>query len=160
MLFLNGCTARELNDREFVQAMELDYRDGKLAGGFGEFMVEGETIGEVQKYYQDRINHYLDLGHVKVLILGEDLLKKTDMMNRILGELKEKPILAGNILVFSYGYEDDESCLYRMEEKGIVPGEYLSNLYKNNPNKKHRVTATLGELMSENLDQFTLMSSY
>ena len=41
--------------------------------------------------------------------------------------------MARNILVLSYDYQGEESCLKSMEEKGSAPGDYISNLYKNNP---------------------------
>lgn len=148
ILLLNGCQARELEDRSFVQAMEIDLRDGRLVGGFGEFLVEADTVEELQREYQNRIAKYLDLGHVKALVLGENLLKDQKRLGEVLEELREKPILARNILVLSCRYEDGESCLMKMEEKGIIAGEYLSDLYSNNPWKKQESTATLGDLMT------------
>lgn len=149
VLLLNGCAVRELEDREFVQAMEIDWNGEQLTGGFGQFLVEADTVDEIQREYQNRIDKYLDLGHVKVLILGEALMQEQEKLQQVLRELEEKPILARNILVLSYDYESGESCLKKMEEKGIAPGEYISNLYKNNPYKKQNPTATLGELLSE-----------
>lgn len=145
-LLLTGCKARELNDREFVQAMELEWNGERLTGGFGTFLVEGNSVQEIQREYQDRLDKYLDLGHMKVLILGKQLMKDGEKLQQVLEELERKPLLARNILVLSYDYEEGESCLKLLEEKGVIPGEYISNLYKNNPDKKS--TATLGELLS------------
>lgn len=147
-ILLSGCKARELEDREFVQAMEIDLQNGKLVGGFGGFLVEADTVEGLQKSYQDRIERFLDLGHVKVLVLGKDLIKEEEKLGQVMAELSQKLVLARNILVLSYNYEDGESYLNKLEEKGVVPGEYLSNLYKNNPYKKQKSTATLGDLMS------------
>lgn len=148
IMLLPSCGARELEDREFVQAMEIDLQDEKLVGGFGGFLVEADTVEGIQRSYQDQIERFLDLGHVKVLVLGKNLIKEEERLRQVMEELALKPALARNILVLSYHYEDGKSYLNKLEEKGVVPGEYLSNLYKNNPYKKQESTATLGDLMS------------
>lgn len=148
LLLLTGCSARELEDREFVEAMEIEWNGETLMGGFGSFLVEGNSVEELQKQYQNRIPEYLDLGHVKVLILGSRLLSDREVLKEVLTELEKKPVLARNILVLSHEYQNNESFLEEMKEKGIVPGEYLSDLYKNNPDKRQNSTATLGELLS------------
>lgn len=145
---LSGCQARELEDREFVQAMEIDLQNGKLVGGFGGFLVEADTVEGLQRSYQDQIERFLDLGHIKVLVLGKELIKEEERLGQVMAELAQRPVFARNILVLSYNYEDGKSYLNKLEEKGVVPGEYLSNLYKNNPYKKQESTATLGDLMS------------
>ena len=148
LLLLTGCSARELEDREFVEAMEIEWNGETLMGGFGSFLVEGNSVEELQKQYQNRIPEYLDLGHVKVLILGSRLLSDREVQKEVLTELEKKPVLARNILVLSHEYQNEESFLEEMKEKGIVPGEYLSDLYKNNPDKRQNSTATLGDLLS------------
>lgn len=148
LLLLTGCSARELEDREFVEAMEIEWNGETLMGGFGSFLVEGNSVEELQKQYQNRIPEYLDLGHVKVLILGNKLLSDEEKLKEVLTDLEKKPVLARNILVLSHEYQREESFLKELEEKGIVPGEYLSDLYKNNPCQKQNSTATMGELMS------------
>ncbi len=148
LCLLPGCGARELEDREFVQAMEMELQDGKLVGGFGGFLVEADSVEGLQRAYQDQISRFLDLGHVKALVLGKKLLGDEKALAQVMAEMSEKPVFARNILVLSYDYEEGESYLGRLEEKGIIPGEYLSDLYKNNPYKKQNSTATLGDLMS------------
>lgn len=147
-VLLTGCGARDLEDREFVQAIEINLQDGKLSGGFGGFLVEADTVEGLQEEYQNQIDKFLDLGHVKVMVLGDNLIEDEERLKMVMEELSGKAVLARNILVFSHEYEDGKSYLGKLEEKGIVPGEYLSNLYKNNPYKKQDSTATLGDLMS------------
>lgn len=144
---LTGCRARQLEDRDFVQAMELEWDGEELYGGFGKFTADGDSVKEVIRDYQEEVDKYLDLGHVKVLILGEQLMGNEKKLKQVLHELEEMPILARNILVLSYDYQGEESCLKKLEEKGIAPGDYISNLYKNNPDRSE--TLTLGELISE-----------
>ena len=147
VLLLNGCQDRQLEDREFVQAMELEWDGEELFGGFGKFLVEGDNVEEIKREYQDELDKYLDLGHVKVLILGEKLMGNERQLKKVLKEMEEMPVFARNILVLSHKYESERSYLKQLEDKGIVPGEYISNLYKNNPDKKS--TTTLGELISK-----------
>lgn len=150
ILLLNGCRARQLEEREFVQAMELEWNGETLFGGFSRFCVQGQSVDEIREMYQEHIEKYLDLGHVKVLILGKRLMNNQVVLERVLREMEEMPVFARNILVLSYEYETEHSVLQKMEEKGIVPGESISNLYKNNPRRKS--TVTLGELTSTIFD--------
>lgn len=150
VVLMNGCQARQLEEREFVQAMELEWNGETLFGGFGRFCVQGQSLDEIRETYQEDIEKYLDLGHVKVLILGKRLMNNRVMLERVLREMERMPVFARNILVLSYEYETEHSVLKKMEEKGIVPGEYISNLYKNNPRRKS--TVTLSELISQIFD--------
>lgn len=147
MLFLSGCTARELEDRAFPQAMELELSGNELIGGFGSELVSGETIEDLKKEAQMKMDKYLDLGHVKVIVLGEKLLDDEMYAESVMRELERMPSISGNCLVLSHSYEEKESYLKKLEELGKNPGEYLSDLKKNNPYQKSSSAKTLAELL-------------
>lgn len=143
---LCGCSARELEDRIFVQAMELDYRNGTLVGGFGDFLAEGDDVEEIRADYQDELDKYLDLGHVRAIVLGEALCANSQKLREVLLELEQMPMISRNSLVFSHDYTEGESYLKELADEGRVPGEYLCDRYRNTP---HREAAeTLGELLA------------
>ncbi|MDO4521638.1 MAG: hypothetical protein Q4B57_00680 [Eubacteriales bacterium] len=148
VLLLTGCSARDLEDRTFPQAMEVELVEQELQGGFGEHTVRGSSLQELIERYQAESDKYVDLGHVKVLVLGTQLLGQKAQLQSLMEEMNAQPILARNILVVSYKFADEKSCLKKLEEKGIVPGEYLSDLYKNNPQYKKHATATLAEVIA------------
>ncbi len=144
---LCGCAAHELEDRIFAQAMELDWRDGVLTGGFGDFLTEGNSVKEVRENYQDKLDKYLDLGHVQAIVLGEALCANDEKLREVLLELEQMPVIYRNSLVFRHDYRDDESYLKELADEGKVPGEYLCDRYRNTPHSKP--AETLGELLSD-----------
>lgn len=147
-LLFTGCAARELEDRIFAQAMEIDYRDGMLTGGFGDFLAGGNSIGEIRENYQDRLDKYLDLGHVQAIVFGEELFADPEKAREVLLELEQMPVISRNSLVFLHDYRDGESYLKELADQGKVPGEYLCDRYRNTPHKESSAAITLGELLS------------
>lgn len=144
---LNGCAARELEDRIFAQAMEIDYRGGKLIGGFGEFCASGNSVEEICENYQDRLDKYLDLGHIQAIVFGEELLANPQKAREILLELEQMPVISRNSLVFLHDYQDGESYLKELADQGKIPGEYLCDRYRNTPHKESSQAVTLGEML-------------
>ncbi len=147
ILFLSGCTARELEDRAFPQAIELELSGNELIGGFGRKLVRGTTVEALKKETQMGMDKYLDLGHVKVIVLGERLLADKKRAEVVMRELEQMPSISGNCLVLPHSYEEEESYLKKLEEMGKNPGEYLSDLEKNNPYQKSSSAKTLAELL-------------
>ncbi|MDO5540132.1 MAG: hypothetical protein Q4F83_08645 [Eubacteriales bacterium] len=149
-MILGGCRARELEEREFVQALELDLREGKIAGGFGEYMISGDTVEEIIIASQNRMDRYLDLGHIKVIVLGKELFQEKKRLRQALEELEKQPLIARSSRIFIYDYGEEESYLRQIADEGKEPGEYLCDLYKNNPYRSSS-TMTLEELLREEL---------
>lgn len=143
---LCGCAARELEDRIFAQAMELDWRGGTLTGGFGDFLVEGDSVDEIRANYQNELDKYLDLGHIKAIVLGKNLCMAPDELREVLLDLEQMPVISRNSLVFLHTYRDEESYLKTLSDEGRVPGEYLSDRYRNTPHSEP--AETLGEMLS------------
>lgn len=148
-LLLCGCSARELEDRLFAQAMELNLDGDGLVGGFGDFLVQGDTVEEIRENYQGHLDKYLDLGHIKAIVLGRALLDDGEKLREVLLELEQMPVISSSSLVFSYAYPARESYLEKLKEHGREPGEYLSDLYENNP--LHAEAVTLGDMLGEKI---------
>lgn len=146
-VFLWGCTARELEEREFVQAMEVELSGKELLGGFGGELVRGENVEELKKETQMKMDKYLDLGHVKVIVMGKKLLADRKRTESVIQELMQMPAVSGNCMVLAHTYKEEESYLKKLEEAGKNPGEYLSDLEKNNPYKKSSSVKKLAELL-------------
>ena len=148
LLLLGGCRARELEDRKFAEAMELNLWDGVLTGGFGSFLVSGETVEDIQKSYQNRLAQYLDLGHIKAIVLGRELLADGERLRCVLLELEQMPMISRNSLVFAHQYQERESYLARLAQQGEEPGEYLCDFLENHPDRSQSGTLSLGELLT------------
>lgn len=147
---LTGCKARELEDRAFVQALELDLQNGKLTGGFGEYMLTGDSLTEIIMANQNRMDRYLDMGHVKTIVFGRSLFEAKERLVQVLGEIEDQPLIARSSRIFIYDYKNGESYLKQIAETGKEPGRYLCDLYDNNPYRSSSVM-TLEELLAEEL---------
>ena len=112
-----------LEDRAFPLSVAVDYTEGKYEVYYGmpdlsaetgqdkegensgqkETVVcyRGRSMEETEELFLRSQEDYLDLGHVKAFLLGEDLLKNKNAYEALLAYLEEKPSVAGNIYVFS-----------------------------------------------------------
>lgn len=150
MLLMVGCKARELEDRAIPQAFEIKLEDGMLAGGFGEYMPRGNSVQEIISKNQNCMDQYLDLGHIKAIVLGKSLFDEKDRLRQVLRELEEQPLIARSSRIFVYDYGEENSYLKQIAEMGKEPGKYLCDLYKNNPFHSNSAF-TLEELLWEEL---------
>ncbi len=147
-VLLCGCAGRELEDRTFAEAMELDLRDGELWGGFGGPLVKGASVEEIQKTSQEHMDTCLELGHVKAIVLGKSLTEDAAWMQKVLLELEQMPVISRNSLVFRHDYEREESYLESLKKQGKTPGEYLLDRYENNPYRAEEEMTSLGDLLN------------
>lgn len=112
-----------LEDRAFPLSVAVDYTEGKYEVYYGmpdlsaetgqdkegensgqkETVVcyRGRSMEETEELFLHSQEDYLDLGHVKAFLLGENLLKNKNAYEALLAYLEEKPSVAGNIYVFS-----------------------------------------------------------
>lgn len=112
-----------LEDRAFPLSVAVDYTEGKYEVYYGmpdlsaetgqdkegensgqkETVVcyRGRSMEETEELFLRSQEDYLDLGHVKAFLLGENLLKNKNAYEALLAYLEEKTSVAGNIYVFS-----------------------------------------------------------
>ena len=159
---LAGCGV-SLEDRVFPLSMSADYNEGKFEliygiPGLGDITGQnkseeeqpqaisyaGETPKEAEAAFNRNQKNYLDMGHIKTIILGKELLKDEQALFEFLGYLEEKPSVAGNIYVFSCG---DVSALMSIDgQGGESVGDYLTGILENNMEGKPKDAVTLQDL--------------
>ncbi len=164
LLLLSGCGI-SLEDRVFPLSMGVEYENGhyqvvygipqlsevtgqsKEGGESGEeqaLVYEGMTLQDAQERFDENQENYLDMGHIKALILGKKLLEDREAMGGLLGFLEENPAVAGNIYVFAA--EDMEEVM-SLEGQGTDSlGDYLTGILENTLEKKEKQAVVLQDL--------------
>lgn len=162
MLPLSGCGV-SLENRAFPLSMSADYKDGSFEliygiPGLGEITGQGKnqeeqpqaisyqgaTPKEAEEAFNRNQKNYLDMGHMKIILLGKDLLENEDALFEILNYLEEKPSVAGNIYVFSC--EDVKALMSFDTQGGESVGDYLTGILENNLEGKPKNAVTLQDL--------------
>lgn len=162
MLPLSGCGV-SLENRAFPLSMSADYKDGSFEliygiPGLGEITGQGKnqeeqpqaisyqgaTPKEAEEAFNRNQKNYLDMGHMKIILLGKDLLENEDALFEFLNYLEEKPSVAGNIYVFSC--EDVKALMSFDGQGGESVGDYLTGILENNLEGKPKNAVTLQDL--------------
>lgn len=153
-----------LEKRTFPLSMSADYQEGKyriiygipqLSAVTGQNKESGqgqeeavEYLGETPKQARENFNRnqesYLDLGHLKALILGESLLEEEERLEEFLGFLEENPSVAGNIYVFSC--EDNRDLMSLDGQVQDSVGDYLTGILENTMRQEPAEEVTLQDL--------------
>lgn len=162
MLPLSACGV-SLENREFPLSMSVDYKQGGFEliygiPGLGEITGQGEnqkeqpqaisyqgnTPKEAEMAFNRNQKKYLDMGHIKTVLLGKGILENEEALFEFLGYLEEKPSVAGNIYVFSC---EDVSGLMEFDgQGGESVGNYLTGILENNLEGKPKDMVTLQDL--------------
>lgn len=162
MLPLSGCGV-SLENRAFPLSMSADYKNGSFEliygiPGLGEITGQGKnqeeqpqaisyqgaTPKEAEEAFNRNQKNYLDMGHMKIILLGKDLLENEDALFEFLNYLEEKPSVAGNIYVFSC--EDVKALMSFDTQGGESVGDYLTGILENNLEGKPKNAVTLQDL--------------
>lgn len=162
--FLSGCGV-SLENRIFPLSMSVDYRNreyeiiygiprlSRITGQEKESESEsqaqavsyrGRTIEEAEERFNQNQEKYLDMGHLKALILGEEVLEEEEALTGLLAYLEEKPAVAGNLYVFVCG--DNKALMSLDSENEVSVGEYLTGILENNLEGKPKDAVTLQDL--------------
>ena len=143
--------------------MSADYKDGQYEliygiPGLGEITgqgknqeeqaqaisYQGKTPKEAEAAFNRNQKNYLDMGHMKTVILGKELLENEKALFEILDYLEEKPSVAGNIYVFSC--EDVATLMSFDTQGGESVGDYLTGILENNLEGRPKDAVTLQDL--------------
>lgn len=162
VILLAGCGV-SLEDRVFPLSMSVDYRNGKYEVIYGIpklSKVTGQDKSETQgneaqaviyrgrnpKAAEENFNKnqekYLDMGHIKTLILGTGILKNQDALEGLLEYLEEKPSVGANMYVLVC---KDVNGLMSLDA-GESVGDYLSGILENNLEGKAKQAVMLQDL--------------
>lgn len=164
LLFLSGCGV-SLENRAFPLSMGVDYEDGhyrivygipqlsKVTGQNKEETQSGEeqslvyqglTPEDAQDRFNENQENYLDMGHIKALVLGEGILNNREALEELLAFLEENPAVAGNIYVFA---TEDMEELMSLDGQGVDSlGDYLTGILENTLEEKEQEAAVLQDL--------------
>lgn len=168
-LVLCGCSATELEDRCFPMMAFIDEQDGQIAFSYGfpelsqkentdmeEAKVDapavlGKSMKECVKKNSDEMEKLADCNHMKVLILGENLMQDSFRYDQTLAYLKETEIFPRNTYVCVTA---DPSRLLEIEKD--LPedlGSYLELFLQNHESDRQITLLNLGRLLDEQENQ-------
>ena len=164
LLGMSGCGI-SLEDRVFPMSMGVDYENGhyrivygipqlsKVTGQDKEEMQSGEeqalayeglTPQDALERFNENQENYLDMGHMKAIILGEHIMENRDALAGFLGFLEDNPAVAGNIYVF---VTEDMEALMSLDGQGVDSvGDYLTGILENTMDKKEQKAVILQDL--------------
>ncbi|MEE1192849.1 MAG: spore gernimation protein, partial [Blautia sp.] len=164
LTYLSGCGV-SLEKRIFPLSMSADYVQGnyRIIYGIPELtsmtgqnkkdteesqpqaiVYEGKTPEEAEENFNRNQKNYLDMGHIKTLILGEGILEQKDALEGLLDALERKPSVAGNIYVFAC-QNPEELMKFDGQGKDSV-GDFLTGILENNLSGKPKDAVTLQDL--------------
>ena len=164
LLGMSGCGI-SLEDRVFPMSMGVDYENGhyrivygipqlsKVTGQDKEetqsgeeqaLVYEGLTPQDALERFDENQENYLDMGHMKAIILGEHIMENRDALTGFLGFLENNPAVAGNIYVF---VTEDMEELMRLDGQGVDSvGDYLTGILENTMDQKKEKAVILQDL--------------
>lgn len=162
VLFFTGCAGIEPEKRMYPLALGIDFSgesykltygmpDLPQATGQGKdeeentpsmLTIQGKDFQEIQEIYERSQEKYLDIGHLQVIILGENLLN-SEKWKEFLVYLKEEPLVGENIYLF--GAEDPEAVM-NWDSGGTSVGEYLTGLLENKSAERQKSGVTLRQI--------------
>ena len=164
LLGMSGCGI-SLEDRVFPMSMGVDYENGhyrivygipqlsKVTGQDKEetqsgeeqaLAYEGLTPQNALERFNENQENYLDMGHMKAIILGEHIMENRDALAGFLGFLEDNPAVAGNIYVF---VTEDMEALMSLDGQGVDSvGDYLTGILENTMDKKEQKAVILQDL--------------
>ena len=164
VLFLTGCGV-SLENRIFPLSISANYAGGKYQLIYGipglsamtgqgksktegnqpqAIVYEGKTPQEAEKHFNQNQKNYLDMGHLKTLILGREILYNEEALEGLLAYLEEQPSVAGNLYVFVSSNPQELMSLDGQGEESV--GDYLTGILENNLEGKPKDAVSLQDL--------------
>ena len=161
ILSCTGCAGIEPEKRMYPLAMGVDVSEGEYiltyampdlprATGQGKeeedgnqtLQVRGKSFEEIKSRYERSQEKYLDIGHLQILILSQDLAE-TDMWKDFFEYLREEPLAGENIYVFQ---TQEPEKLLGWKEGGTSVGEYITGLMENRMDREQKNGVTLRQV--------------
>lgn len=164
-LTLVGCADKtQIEDRNFIQAIGIDYADDKynvyyvlpdlkeLTGqGTSEpedliVSLNGINFSRVEEEYHLRYNKRLDFSHLKAIIIGHELAKDKEALTELNQYIQNQYELGKNVLVFLSNDDAKEIIDLNGSLEGGI-GEYLDRLYRINLSNADKEEVTIGDMV-------------
>lgn len=102
-----------------------------------------EHFQDFSKFYKDNTSKNADFGHLKVLLIGEELLKNEEKFSLFIKFLKEQRDFAENVLV---AVDTSGGEILQAKEESV--GYYLENLFSKRFESRPQMSPTVGKLLS------------
>ncbi len=168
MSLLTACSdMTEIEDRNFIQALGLDYQDGQISLSLespdlpaytdqGSSQAEekeklikvmtGNDFYQIEEDYINEGNKRIDFSHLQVIVFGRGLLENKETYYEFLSYVENRYEISRNTLIFmSDASAEDIMNMNGKVEKGI--GNHLHQLYLINVNNKGREKVKLQDLL-------------
>ena len=142
-LFFSGCAGgRNAEDREYVITMGGDYEaeDDQYIFSFAPakvseekpkvFTAQGQTIAEAVVLADFRNSNKTDMGQMKLVILGDSLIKNADKLSGVLEEMAGSQKISDQVMMLATTGQA-KACLEAVVEADTNTGLYLWDFYKN-----------------------------
>lgn len=133
-------TRVEIENREYADAMIIDYGQGKYKVALTfpadeeENRLEDYEVSDLYalKYeYGQMSDKRLDLSHIQAVILGEGILKNEETFREVIAFLEDEQEISDSLNVCAIN-QDMKSFIDSIQESGIRPGRYISKMLENN----------------------------
>lgn len=113
------------------------------SGSANVITVQGKDFQEIDEIYNRSQEKYLDMGHLEILVLGEELVDG-DSWDILVDYLKGQPFIGENIYIFQT--ENPEELVGWKNQKGTSLGEYVTGIMENRTNGQKEKGVTLREV--------------
>lgn len=160
-----GCSdMTEIEDRDFVQAIGVDYIDGSLTVYYilpdllaltgqsshdqEKLLVEvsGENYYEIEESYRLQSSKKMDFSHLKAIIINKEVVENSNVLEDFLHYTKEKSEISRNTLVFLSSPSIKDLFSLNGNLNGGI-GNYLDQMYQVNLLQKGKNKITLSDLI-------------
>ena len=170
ILALNGCAGIEPEKRMYPLALGAEWsEDGwtliygmpELPGAEGQekeesqnsvLSIKGNDFDEIEKIYNRSQEKYLDMGHLQVLILKNQLVQ-SEHWKEVLAYLEKEPLIGENVYVFRSEYPEQ---IMKWNKNGSSTGEYLLGILENRIPEQEKNGVTLRQVYQQHYENNTL----
>ena len=159
---LCGCSGVDPEKGLYPLVMSVDYENSQyriaygmanLPGATGQDKPEedratnvslsGRTFDEIDSEYDRSQEKYLDISHLQVLILGEEVIRQNQCAS-LFNYLKGNPLVGEDLYVFRAS-DVEEVMSYQGKDNQSI-GEYLVGIYENRPYSQKKSGVTLRQV--------------
>ena len=170
ILALNGCAGIEPEKRMYPLALGAEWsEDGwtliygmpELPSAEGQekeesqnsvLSIKGSDFDEIEKIYNRSQEKYLDMGHLQVLILKNQLVQ-SEHWKELLAYLEKEPLIGENVYVFRSEYPEQ---IMKWNKNGSSTGEYLLGILENRIPEQEKNGVTLRQVYQQHYENNTL----
>lgn len=116
--------------------------------------LKGNDFEAIQKLYDRSQNRYLDIGHLEVIIMGNELME-SGRWEAFLNYLKMEPLAGENIYLFR---TEDPEVVLKWDSGGASIGDYLTGLLENRVPAQQKEGVTLRQVYHQWYQDGALLS--